>query len=108
MTFKELKILYDKHFSLGYLSTNINNKFALISLVGYIVHSLKKKNPDVSYYSVLYKLSEGLGLKEEDIFKMAIICEDFAYNCDEFPTFGLKPNEIKEKIREILSKYLPF
>ena len=108
MTFKEMKQLYNEHFSTGYLATDINNKFALISLIGYITTHMQAKNPDVTYYQVVYKLAEGTGLQEEDIYKLAIMSEDFAYGCKEFPTFGLKPKEMPVKVKEILCKYLPF
>ena len=108
MTFKEMERLYKEHFSTGYLATDINNKFALISLIGYVTTHMKAKKPDVTYYQVIYKLAEGTGLDEKDIYKLAIISEDFAYGCKDFPTFGLSPKEMPKKIKEILSKYLPF
>ena len=36
------------------------------------------------------------------------MCEDFAYGCKEFPTFGIKDKDIPLKIKEILKTYLPF
>ena len=94
MTFKEMKQLYNDNFSTGYLSENINNKFALISLIGYITTHIQAKNPDVTYYQVVYKL--------------AIMCEDFAYGCTEFPTFGLSPKDMPKKVKELLMDRLPF
>ena len=55
---------------------------------------MQAKNPDVTYYQVVNKL--------------AIMSEDFAYGCKEFPTFGLKPKDMPNKVKEILNKYLPF
>jgi hypothetical protein len=107
-TFSNLKDIYTQYFSLGKIASNINEKFALISLIGYIVYNMKRKRPDVSYYEVVYKLSEGLGISDLEIKALAIIVEDFSYECTEFPTFGLKPKEMPEKIREILSKKMPF
>lgn len=108
MTFKEMKSIYERYFSTGYLATDINNKFALISLIGYITTHMLAKNPDVTYYQVVSKLAQGTGLEEEDIYKLAIMSEDFAYGCKEFPTFGLKPKDMPNKVKEILNKYLPF
>lgn len=107
-TFNNLKDIYTQYFSLGKIASNINEKFALISLIGYIVYNMKRKKPDVSYYEIVYKLSEGLGISDLEIKALAIIVEDFSYECTEFPTFGLKPKEMPEKIREILSKKMPF
>lgn len=107
-TYKELEHIYNNYFGLGKIAGNINEKFALISLIGYIVYNMRKKNPDVTYYQVVYKLSEGLGLSDLEIKALAIMVEDFSYGCTEFPTFGLKNKEMTEKIREILSKKMPF
>ena len=107
-TYKELKDIYTSYFSLGKIASNVNEKFALISLIGYIVYNMRKKKPDVSYYEVVFKLTEGLGFSDQEIKALAIIVEDFSYECTEFPTFDLKPKEMPGKIREILSKKMPF
>ena len=107
-TFKQLSNLYKKYFTLGYINADINLKFALISLIGYIVNELKKKKPDVTYYSVIMKMAEGSGLPEELLLALSIICEDCAYQCTEFPTFGMKPPQMVAKIKEILNMYVPF
>lgn len=108
LSYKQLAQLYNKYFSLGNLGGNINLKFALISLLGNIVTQLKKKNPDVTYYEILNKIATGTGAPDEFIQVVAIIAEDFAYNCTDFPTFDLKPKEMITKIKEILNMYLPF
>lgn len=108
MSFKELKHLYEENFSLGYIDLDINNKFALISLICYITTHMQAKKPDITYYQIIYKLAEGTGWKEKDIYKLTIMCEDFGYGCKEFPTFGLKPKEMSAKIKEIMYKSLPF
>lgn len=107
-TYEQLKAIYNQYFSTGKLAADINMKFALISLIGYIVYNMKKKKPDVSYYEVCYKLMDGLGFEEINVKSLAIMVEDFSYGCTEFPTFGLKPKEMPEKIKEILKKYMPF
>lgn len=107
MRYDELRNFYADNFSLGNLATDIKNKFALISLICYIVHNMKAKKPDVSYYQVIYKIDPQL--PEEFIKALAIICEDFSYGCTNFPTFELKSNkEIISTIKDILSTYLPF
>lgn len=106
MDFKEMKEDY-KIYSLGYLNTDINNKFALISLIDYLVMRLKEKKPDVTYYQVIYKIA-GASYPEDFIKALAIVCEDFAYGCKEFPTFGIAPKEVPKKIKEMLDTYIPF
>ena len=39
---------------------------------------------------------------------LSVICEDFAYGCSEFPTFGIEDKEIPGKIKEILLTWVPF
>lgn len=107
-TFVELQDYYTKYFSLGKIASDINEKFALISLIGFIVYNMKKKKPDVTYYEVIYKLAEGTGISDLEIKALAIMVEDFSYECTDFPTFGLKPKEMTVKIKEILNKMMPF
>ena len=113
MKFKELQQLYSENFSLGYINagnnrSSIENRFVLISLVCYITYKAKLKNPDTTYYQVVMKLSDKLGLPDKFIIGLSIVCKDFAYSCSEFPTFGLKGQDIIREIRGILSSYLPF
>ena len=105
-TFKELSKLYKDYFSFGYINSDINAKLAIISLLGYIVTELKKKNPDVTYFSVLTKITSGLGIPEEFIWAIAIVSEDFAYGCTEFPTFGMKPNQMVWPCVPVVSYWL--
>lgn len=107
LLYSEMDKLYKKYFSLGHLNTDINTKFALISLICYVTEKLKAKKPDITYYQVIYKLSQGV-ISEEQVKVLAIICSDFSYGCTEFPTFGLNDKDIPEKVREILSNWTPF
>lgn len=105
--YNQLKRLYNETFSLRYLGNDISSKFALISLIAYIVTKLKEKKPNVTYYQVIYKIANGI-VPQDCIELLSIICEDFAYGCTEFPTFGLKDSEIPNKIKEILLQWVPF
>lgn len=107
-SYKKLAEIYSEYFSLGFLNKRIDLKLALISLIGYTVHKLREKNPNVTYYQVVYKLTREQGLPEQLVWAIAIIAEDFSYGCNEFPLFDLKQNEIIPKIKEILKNYLPF
>lgn len=111
--FAELRTYYSTHFGLGYINGNserssIETKFILISLICFITKHAKEKNPDITYYRVIYKLCENLGIPDSFIKALAIICEDFAYGCTEFPTFGLKGNDIVKETKNILNTYMPF
>lgn len=114
MKYKELQQLYSDYFSIGYLNSSqstrspFENRIVLISLVCYVTYKAKLKNPDTTHYQILMKLSDKLGLPDNFIKGLSIICEDFSYMCTEFPVFGLKGNDIIKEIRAILSTYLPF
>lgn len=54
------------------------------------------------------KLSDKLGLPDDFIKGLSIVCEDFGYQCTDFPNFGLKGQDIIKEIRGILNSYLPF
>lgn len=114
MNFKELRQFYFNHFGLGYLNppngetTTFERRLVLISLICYITHKTKLKHPDTTHYSVLMKLSQNLGLPDDYIKGLSIICEDFSYSCSEFPTFGLKGQDIVKEVISILKSYIPF
>ena len=116
MSFDELRKFYSEHFSTGYLNitpdkgfSSFERKLILISLICYITYKGKLKNPDVTHYQTIVKLSKNLCLPDDFIKGLAIVCEDFAYgNNGNFPTFGLEGKKILEKIVSILKTYLPF
>lgn len=105
-SYKEMQRIYSRYFTMGYINTDINTKFALISLVCYLTEKLKEKKPDVTHYQIIRKLSNGI--PEDHIKGLAVICSDFAYGCTQFPTFGIEEKKIPIKIKEILSCWLPF
>lgn len=106
MTYEEMQRRHQPY-SLGYMGSDINSKFAVISLIGYLTYLCRKKNPIVTYYQVVKKIA-GQSLPEDALQGLAVVCEDFAYGCMQFPTFGLKGKEIPTKVREILLNSLPF
>ena len=115
MSFNELRDFYAKNYSIGFLNppatsqySSFERKIVLIGLICYLYSKNKPKNPDLTYYSLIYKLSEKFNLPEEFIKALAIICEDFAYGCRNFPTFGFKGKDILKEIQDILSTYIPF
>ena len=115
MNFNELRRFYTENFSIGNLNpsstkehSSFERKLILISLLCYIYNKNKPKNPDLTYYSLLYKLNKNLDLPDNFLKGLAIICEDFSYNCNEFPTFGLEGKKILEEIINILKSYMPF
>ena len=115
MSYKELNNFYKENFSIGYLNpksteghSSFEKRLILISLICYVTYKSKLKNPDITHYQVIMKLSDKLGLPNDFIIGLSIVCNDFSYSCTEFPTFGLKGNDIIKEVRNILSSYMPF
>lgn len=115
MNFNELRKFYSEHYSLGYLNlpateghSSFERKLILISLICHVTYRTKLKNPDTTHYEVIRKITKNLNLPDEFIKGLAIVCEDMSYQCTEFPTFGLKGQDILKEIVNILNTYLPF
>lgn len=113
MSFNELRKFYNENFSLGYINSGhnrsaIEERFILISLINYIHYKTKLKNPDITHYEIILKLSKNLGLPDDFLKGLAIVCEDFAYQCSDYPTFGLKGQDIVKECVSILKSYMPF
>lgn len=108
--YEQMQEMYAKNFSLSFLGYDINNKLALISLTCYVVDKLKEKKPDVTHWSVLYKINKSGGnpVPEDLLKKLAVVCSDFAYGCTSFPNFGIKDDKIPAKIKELLNGWNPF
>lgn len=102
-----LRQLHSDYFSLGYLNTDINTKFALISLICYLVKVIKTKKPNITHYEVIKQIAKD-ELPDAFCRSLSVVCEDFAYGCSEFPTFGIEDKKIPVKVREILHTWSPF
>lgn len=102
-----MNLIYRKYFSTGYISDDITDKLALMSLTGALMKKLQDKNVDTSFYKVLKQLS-GKQIKDTEIKGLASVCEDFAYGCTKFETFGIPDKEIPNQIKSLLDKRVPF
>ena len=110
-TYEQLKEIYQEYFTLSGLNVDIGSKFALISLICHITHSLQMKKPDVTCYQVIMKILEkkSITLTSDFVKGLSIICEDYMYRTKEFLTFDIDSNtKIIDKISEILSTWTPF
>lgn len=108
-SYEELRAIYSKYFSLGGIEGEIDNKFALISLVGFLTTQAKKKNPDATCYQVLMKITDGRHFPDYYIKGLSIVCEDFMYRTTKYLTCGCKSaGEMVTQINQILDKWLPF
>lgn len=107
LTFKERSKLFNELFSTGYF-TDIQEKFAIISIAGWLTNELRVKKPDVTYYNVLKLVTKGLGIDDIELEKWAIIIEDFSYGISDFPHFDLTLKEAPKKLKELFSHMMPF
>lgn len=107
MKYKELQTIFDEYFSLSTLGTDFSNRIGLISMICYLYSKLKPKNPDLTYYTLLYKIGN-TKVDEKSLIGLSIICENFGKNCKEFPDFGIKLKDMPKKIKDILHNWLPF
>lgn len=107
LTYRQLRDFYVKNFSLGNINGSIQDKFTLIALVCRLKFLLSKKKPDVTHYQIIKKII-GEQLPEDWIKGVSIVCEDFAYNCNDFPNFGFEDKDMPKEIKRILMNYLPF
>lgn len=107
-SYSELKQIYSENFSMGYLNTDINSKFALISLICHITKKSKEKNPDSTCYNIIQALNKDNIIPDDFVKSLSIVCEDFMYGCTTFPTFNIKGSDMITTIRNILKTYIPF
>lgn len=100
-----MRQIYQQNFSLHYIKGNFKEKIAVISLLCYLHHEIKKKK-SISFYELIMKIDETLPI--DFIKSLSIICEDFAYECTEFENFGVEIKNIPSTLKEIFKKILPF
>ena len=65
-TYKQMQQVYNNWFTTGYLKS-MQDKLALIDLIGWLVTSLQKKKPDVYYCQIVYMLAKGTGFSDMGI-----------------------------------------
>jgi len=112
-TYVEKKSVYSHSFSLGtFSSENVNDKLVLISLLSLMYIKLKAKDKAVTSLEILLKITkqkvDNSGYYEM-LENLAIMVEELSYNCKKADSCGLKSSEeIINKIKEILSAWIPF
>jgi hypothetical protein len=103
---------YNKVFSTGNLGVDMGDKLVLISLVALTWSKMKEKNPQILPLDILMTLT-GETKSNKAFYQfleaLSIIVTDMSYGCTKFDACGLKSSqEILNKIKEILSTWLPF
>jgi hypothetical protein len=112
-SYEKTRAIYNKYFSTGNLNLNLESKLALIAMICFITNSINKnKDPldKVTCYQVICKI--GKDFPDEvryDFFKaLGVICDDFMYDCKEFPTFGVEPKAMPKEVLKLLNSWMPF
>ena len=113
LTCDDKRSVYHKVFSLGnFESGDMNDKLMLISLVALAYRKMKEKDVEMTPLKLLMKLT-GEEKSNSGFYQfleaLAILVEDLSYGCTKIDTCGMKTSqEIINKIKEILSQWLPF
>ena len=117
MSLDTKKFLYDSYFSSKTnTSQSFNHKIELLTLLGYLTQQLKKRVPDTfrNSYDVLKKyvlVGNILEQADEDyISGLSIVCDDLLYGVQDIdpPTQYSNSAEIKNRLKELISGWLPF
>lgn len=112
MEYTDKMSVYAKVFSMGNLSSDMNDKLVLISLVALTTNKMREKDSTITPLKILMKITGTI--KDNSAFyqfleALSIIVEDISYGCKKFDTCGMKSSEeIINKIKEILDTWLPF
>mgnify|MGYP003435199928 CR=1 FL=1 len=106
----KLNKVYANYFSLSFLDLKFTDKLACITLTCYITNELRKKGQNINSYDVLLKVGKDLpDIVKNTYFKsLAAICEDFLYDCKDFPDFGIPIKEMPKQLKLLLDNYCPF
>lgn len=106
----KLNKVYANYFSLSFLDLKFNDKLACITLTCYITNELRKKGQNINSYDVLLKVGKDLPdlVKNTYLKSLSAICEDFLYDCKDFPDFGISVKEMPKQLKLLLDNYCPF
>ena len=108
MEYEDKKLEYIERFGLGYIGSDIEKRFVLIGLVCYLTHKAREKNPSTTCLEIVQALNKKFWIEKSLQERIAIISEDFMYGCTKFSTFGVKPSEIINTLKDIIDEMLPF
>lgn len=117
MSIDTKRFLYSSYFSSKTnTSQSFDHKIELLTLLAYLTQQLKKRFPDKfkNSYDVLnnYILPGAhLEIADEDYLSgLSIVCDDLIWGTNEIlpPSQYSSSTEIKDRIKELISGWLPF
>lgn len=92
---------------LGYFGEDIDTKFGVVSLVGFLTMQARKKSPMATCEQVIKKIAPDL--PDDQAARLGYVCEEFMYGVKKFNLCGLKTaKEMTGFIKDALDKWLPF
>lgn len=113
LEYEDKLYVYQKVFSLGsFTSDDFNEKLVLFSLVALVTQKMREKDSQATPLKILMKITGQV--QDNSAFyqfleALSIIVEDLMYQTTKFDACGLNSSqEIINKIKEILSTWLPF
>ena len=112
LTYEQRRDLHVRYFSLGSIGKNLNDKLILISLLSLTYMKMKVKKPDITLLDILKSITKQAPDNSsfyQMLESLSIVVEDYSYGCSEADSCGLNSSQdIINKIKEILSSWLPF
>lgn len=113
MSYLDKQEVFNRVFSLGKFSTiDLNEKLVLVSLVALVTQQMRSKQPELTPLQVLLKLTGQIKDNSgyyQFLEGLACLVEDALFGCSKIDPCGCKTSaEIINKIKEILSTWLPF
>ena len=108
MDITDRKKFYRNNYSIGYFGDKFTDRVAVIAMLMQVYNRLKEKNPLLRLEDLIKKLDTKHYLTKEATENLALICENIAYGCKEFPTFDLQLKDMPAQISDIFMRYTPF
>jgi hypothetical protein len=113
LEYKDKSHIFSNLYSFGTLSSaNVEDKLMLISLVSVVFLNMRKKNSNITPLEILLKITQEKDKKSafyKSLEVLSLLVEELTYGCTKANTYGFKTsNEIINKIKELLSSWIPF
>lgn len=112
LSYEEKSKIYSNIFSLGFFGENMNDKLILVSLLSLTYKRMLEKDASITPLKILLKITNQK--EDNSIFfnmleSLSLLVEEMSYGVKEIDTCGLKnSNEVINKIKELLNKWIPF
>lgn len=93
-------------------SSDMGDKFAIITLICRLTQELRQKKPDVTIKQVIMAcIGKDLPITDDAkaiIDSLEAVCTWWSYGCNKFPDLGVSAKEMSKKIKELYFNLLPF